>query len=152
MNLRTKKILAGKVGKCSPKRIIFNQDRLDEISKAITKIDMKNLIEDNAIIVKHKRGISRSRIRKHNLQKKKGRMSGHGRRKGKATARLPSKTVWINKIRTQRKLLKELTENNIVDRKTFRMLYRKAAGGFFRSKNHIKLYISEHNLANKKEQ
>ena len=54
------------------------------------------------------------------------------------------------KIRIQRKFLAEIKEKKLLDSKTYRPLYLKAKGGFFRNKRHIKLYLEEHNLINKK--
>ena len=78
-------------------------------------------------------------------------MCGAGSIKGKKTARSPRKETWMKKIRTQRKLLKTMKDNEIITKEIYRKLYRKATGGFFRSKRHIKLYVEERNLAQKKE-
>ena len=56
----------------------------------------------------------------------------------------------MNMIRKQRAFLQELKEKKMLSTKTYRMLYQKAKGGFFRSKNHIKLYINEQSLIEKK--
>jgi len=80
------------------------------------------------------------------VQKKKGRQKGEGSRKGKKKA---GKKEWMNTIRIQRAFLKELRAKKIIDKKIYRNLYLKSKGGFFRSKNHIKLYISEHKLGKK---
>ena len=80
------------------------------------------------------------------MQKSKGRRKGYGSRKGTANARLDSKTVWINKIRLQRKFLKQLRDTKKISLETYKDLYRKSKGGFFRNKRHIKLYITEHKL------
>ena len=55
----------------------------------------------------------------------------------------------MNKIRSQRKHLTELRETEVVSGSDYRDLYRKAKGGFFRSKRHINLYIDEHNMRRK---
>ena len=55
-----------------------------------------------------------------------------------------------HKIRAIRDLLKTLREEKVIDAKTYRSLYRKSKGGFFRSRRHVKLYIEEHDLAKKK--
>ncbi len=60
------------------------------------------------------------------------------------------KREWINKIRLQRKFLKELKDKKIIIPSIYQELYLKAKGGFFRNKKHIKLYLEEHNLAKKK--
>ena len=76
----------------------------------------------------------------------KGRQKGHGRRKGKSTARLSKKEKWMNIIRLQRTFLKLLREKQVLTPKNYKVLYMKSKGGFFRSKRHIKLYMEENKL------
>jgi large subunit ribosomal protein L19e len=147
MKLKIQKRLAADILKCSESRIRFDEERLDEIKESITKIDIKSLIKDKAIFSLPKKGVSRVRARKIQIQKSKGKKKGTGKRKGKKTARAPRKQTWINKIRAQRILIKNLKESEIIDREVYRKLYKKAQGGFFRSRRHIKLYIEEHDLA-----
>ena len=128
------------------KRIWFDPNRLEEIKEAITKSDLRSLIKDKAIQIKHKRGISSSRIKKTKLQKKKGRRKGEGSRKGKRTARLSSKREWILNVRLQRNFINYLKNKKIISIKAYGMLRSKIKGGFFRSKRHIKLFLEEHNL------
>ncbi len=150
MKLKTQKRLAAQVLKCSPKRVRFDEDRLEDIKEAITKADIRALIIDKAISRKNKKGISRIRAKKRAAQRRKGKQKGQGSRKGKKTARAPKKNEWMNRIRLQRLFLKELKENELINNNTFRLLYNKAKGGFFRSKRHIKIYLEEHDLVNKK--
>lgn len=149
MKLKSQKRLAGKVLKASPKRVHLDPNKAEDIKEAITKKDIKGLIRNKVIKVKPKRGISRVRARKTLLQKRKGRRKGKGSRKGKRTARLSDKRAWINKIRIQREFIKELKNKKLLSTKDHRMLYLRIKGGYFRSKNHVKLYITENNLINK---
>lgn len=149
MNLRNKKLLAAKVLKVGVNKVIFDEERLSDIKEAITKKDMKGLIIGGAVSAREPKGASKSRFRKNLLQKRKGRRQGSGSRKGKRTARLADKTSWINRIRLQRKYLKFLKTSGFIDGKNFRMAYKKAGGGFFRSKRHIKLYLEENKLIKK---
>jgi large subunit ribosomal protein L19e len=146
MELNIQKKLASKIAKKSPKKIKLDQTRLEEIKEAITKSDIRALIKDKAIIVKKHKGVSRARAKKINLQKAKGRRKGQGSRKGKANARLSDKQKWMNKIRLQRQFLNDLKSKDKLEKETYKDLYRKAKGGFFRSKRHVKLYITEHKL------
>lgn len=151
MTFAVQKRLAGQVMKCSKKRVIFDEDRLDEIKEAITKIDIRALVKKEAIKKRPVKGISRGRARKKRAQKIKGKQKGHGSRKGKKTARTPKKREWINRIRAQKNLLKALKNKGVVDKKIYRKLYLRSKGGFFRSKRHIKLYIKEGGFESKKE-
>lgn len=149
MRLNIQKKLAAKVLKISPKRVKLDSTRAEDLKEAITKTDIRGLIGDGAIVAKQKKGVSRARANKIKRQKAKGQQKGAGSRKGKATTHAPKKATWMIKIRAQRGLLKELKEKELIDSKTYTQLYRKAKGGFFRSKKHIKLYIEEHRLVKK---
>ncbi len=152
MNLRTKKRLAAQVLGVSPKRVMFNPERLDEIKEALTRADIKSLIKDGAIIKKQKRSASGYHAKQVRKQKSKGKRKGHGSRKGTRNARLKRKEAWENKVRLQRKYLKTLREKGLLDSKTFRTIYLKIKSGFFRSKAHLKLYLQDLEVLPKKEQ
>jgi len=149
MELKIQKRIASELMRCSKKRVTFDTEKLEEIKESITKADIRSLIKNKIIRAKPMKGIAKGRARKIALQKRKGRRKGIGSRKGKKTARLPKKERWMNAIRLQRKFLKELKDKKIITIKDYSNLYRKAKGGFFRSKNHIKLFIEERNLAKK---
>ena len=146
MNLELQRRLASQILKCSPKRVVFDSERLEEIDESITKADIRSLIIDKAISKKPKEGSSRARARKIHRQKRKGKRSGHGSRKGTAKAREDKKEKWMNHIRKQRAFLKNLRDDGKVDTSVYRNLYLKAKGGFFRSIRHIKIYLEEHDL------
>ncbi|MBS3108600.1 50S ribosomal protein L19e [Candidatus Woesearchaeota archaeon] len=150
MNLRNKKLLAARILNVGKGKIVFDQDRLEEIKEAITSDDIRGLISHGAIIARNKIGISSLRFKKRLLQKRKGRRQGKGSRKGKRTSRLKDKDRWIHKIRSQRRHLRLLKIRNYLSKKDFRGVYRKAGGGFFRSKGHLKLYLEENKLVTKK--
>ncbi len=141
VDLRLQRRLAASILKCGENRIWFDPTALEDISSAATKDDVRELIEQGLIKRKPVEGTSRARIRKKMMQKRKGRRRGHGRRKGKKTARMPKKRLWINRIRPIRRKLRELRDSGKIDRRTYRMLYRKAKGGEFRSVSHLETYI-----------
>ena len=146
MKLDTQKRLAGQLLKCSPSKVLFDTEDLESISEAITKADLRKLIKDGVITKKPVKGVSRSRANKRLVQRRKGRQQGPGTKKGTKYAREPKKLAWMNKIRSQRKLLYELREKKEIDQEGFRELYAKAKGGFFRSRRHINLYIDEQKM------
>ncbi len=145
-DLRPQKRIAAKLLKCSKKRVWLDPDNYEKIKEAITKSDIRGLIHDKVIVSKQKKGISKVRARKRQIQKSKGRRRGPGSRKGTENARLSKKKAWINAVRSQRRLLKKLFDNRLIDKSTYRKLYLKVKGGFFRSVRHIKLFIEEHGL------
>ena len=150
MNLKTQKQIAARVLKCSPKRVVLDPASSADIKEAITRADIKRLVGSKLIAKAAKANSSRSRIRKNIVQKRKGRQSGSGSRKGKHGARVSRKSVWIAKVRLQRAFIKELKDKEIISQKTYSDLYGKVKGGYFRNKRHIKLYIEDSELVIKK--
>ena len=146
MDLKTQKNIARSLFKVGIKRVKFNPENLSEIKEAITKKDIKGLVNKGSIDILPKRGSSRAGARKILIQKRKGRRKGKGSRKGKANARLNSKSNWINKIRVLRRFLKRIKDKKLVNNKDYKELYLKAKGGFFRSERHLKTYINERGL------
>jgi large subunit ribosomal protein L19e len=144
------KRLASKIMKCGLGRVRFDPTKLGEIKEAITKFDVSRLIHKGIVYKVQSQGISRARAKHISAQKKKGRKAGQGSRKGKSTARLNPKTQWIANARSQRALAKKLKQNEIIDNEAFKTIYAKIKGGFFRSTNHIKIYIQEQEMIRKK--
>ncbi len=140
-----KRLAAGILG-CSKDRVVFDTERLAEIKEAITKSDLRALIDQGVIRKLPARGISGARNRFAQQQKSKNKRKGHGSRKGAAGARTVRKTVWVNKVRLQRSYLKRLRSENKVGSGEFSGLYKKIKGGFFRSKRHMELYLTEQGI------
>ncbi|MDI6916319.1 MAG: 50S ribosomal protein L19e [Thermoplasmatales archaeon] len=138
MNLSNQRRMAASLLKCGINRVWMDPDRSEDIAEAVTRTDVRGLINSGVIKAVRKKGISSGRIRKRKTQKKKGRRKGQGSREGTTYARLPKKKRWIQRIRPQRKLLKELRDGGRIDKKTYRKLYRHASGGMFKSKAHLK--------------
>ncbi len=150
MKLTTRKRIAAQILKVGVNRVLLSKDRLKDIKEAITKEDIRGLIKEGAIKSKQKKGISKFRSKKIKKQKRKGRRKGPGSRKGTRKARISKKKSWMIKVRAQRKLIKLLKNKKLITSKTYNFLYRKIKGNFFRSRNHIKLFLNEHNLFVKK--
>ena len=150
MNLKTQRRISAKILKVGLNRVRFDPEMLTEIKEAITKSDIRSLIKKGAVMAMPYHSQSRFRKRKKLKQKRKGRGKGQGSRRGKKTARLYSKKVWMDKIRLQRSFLRNLKEKNLISTKIYRDLMSKAKGGFFRSKRHIKLFLEEHSLVQEK--
>lgn len=144
--MRNKKNLAGKVMKVSPYKVKFVEGALEDIKKAITRSDIRGLIAVHKIIKDETNLHSRAGARKIAAQKKKGRRGGFGSRKGSKNSIVNKKTKWINRIRAQRELLKDLRDKSIISTKNYQMLCLKCKGGYFRNRRHIKLYLKEQNL------
>jgi large subunit ribosomal protein L19e len=131
---------------CGIDRVWVDPENLEKVKMAITKDDIRLLINDGIIVKKQEKGISSARKKEVQEQKRKGKRKGPGSRRGAKGARTPKKEKWMNTIRPLRTLLKELRENEKIERSSYRKLYRMAKGGAFRSRNHMKLYMKEHGI------
>ena len=140
-DLRNQRRMAASILKCGINRVWMDQDRIDEIAKAVTKEDIRILINGKAITVRQIKGISNGRKKYNEKQKQKGRRRGHGSRKGAKYARLPKKERWMRTIRPLRQYLKTLRDEKQIDKTTYRKYYMKAKGGEFRSKHHLQTHL-----------
>jgi large subunit ribosomal protein L19e len=140
-DLASQKRIVAAILKCGVNRVWFDPERLSDIENAISREDLRGLVVDGAIKARQKKGVSRGRAREKIAKRSYGHCRGPGRRKGAAGARHPGKRSWIQKIRAIRKALVALREAGTIDPHTYRILYRKAAGGQFRSVAHMKAQL-----------
>jgi large subunit ribosomal protein L19e len=119
-------------------RIWVHPDYIDQISSAVQKSDIREMIDEGTIRARPIKGTSRARARKLSTQKAKGRRRGHGSRKGSANSRDPKKGRWMRTIRAQRRVLKELRGDSTITPSQYRYHYRKAKGGSYRSIAHMR--------------
>lgn len=140
-DLRHQRRMAAEILKCGVNRVWLDQDRLEEIARAVTKEDIRVLIKGKAIRCKQKKGISSGRKKLLARQKEKGRRKGYGSRKGAKFARLPRKERWIKTIRAIRNYLRSLRDEKKIDRSTYRKYYIRAKGGEFKSKHHLYTHL-----------
>jgi len=142
-DLANQKRLAASILKVGVTRVWMDPERLEDIATAITREDLRKLVEEGVVKRKPKIGISRGRARARDIKRARGHRKGPGSRKGAAGARAPKKEQWIRKIRAQRKVLKAMRDDDkTIDAHTYRILYRKAKGGEFRNVAHLKSYIA----------
>ncbi|MEK6976655.1 MAG: 50S ribosomal protein L19e [Candidatus Thermoplasmatota archaeon] len=140
-DLANQKRLAATVMKVGQSRVRIDPDRNDEVAGAVTRADIRKLVDGGVITAVQKAGVSRGRGRKLDQQKAKGRRTGPGSRKGAANARTPSKARWISQIRALRDELRKLRETGAIDASSYRDYYVRAKGGQFRSRAHMKSHM-----------
>lgn len=149
MNLRAQKEMAARALDVPTDRVkfVFKSDEdKDKVKNSITRQDIRELVEEGVVKKLPKRGISRTRANYIRNQKRKGRRSGYGSRRGTKNARYKKKRKWIDKIRSLRKCLRELRDEGRITQETFRELYLKSGDNFFRNKRHLLLYIEQHEM------
>jgi large subunit ribosomal protein L19e len=140
-DLRNQRRMAASLLKCGRGRVWMDHDRLEEIAKAVTKDDIRVLINGKAIKSKQARGISSGRKKYNVKQKAKGRRRGQGSRKGAKYARLPKKERWMLTIRPIRSYLRTLRNDKQINNSIYRKYYMKAKGGEFKNKQHLKAHL-----------
>jgi large subunit ribosomal protein L19e len=150
MDLKNQRRLAAEILGCGENRIWIDPTRMEDVSEAITRNDVRRLIDSKAIKARQKKGVSRGRTRYLKDQKKKGKRRGHGSRKGAKKARTPKKDAWINTIRPIRAQLIEYKRQGKIDTSTYRKLYKRAKGGMFKSKARLDAHLKSEGLLKKK--
>jgi len=140
-NLSNQKRLAASVLGCGVNRVWFDPERATDVEGAISRDDLRTLIKEGVIRAHQKKGVSRGRARERDAKRAYGHRRGPGKRRGAAGARKPSKTQWIQRIRAIRKNMRALRDEGTIDPHLYRLLYRKAAGGQFRSVAHMKSQV-----------
>ncbi|MFH1520657.1 MAG: 50S ribosomal protein L19e [Candidatus Micrarchaeota archaeon] len=138
MTLATVRRLAADILSVGENKIRINPEGLKDAEGALTRSDVKGLIEKGIVIKLKNAGRTST--------KKKTRR-GHGHRKGSSTQ--DSKKVWMVKIRAQRRFLSMLLANNAVDKKEKRILYKKLKSGIFRNKRAFLLYLKDNKFVAK---
>ena len=151
-DLRNQRRMAAEILKCGVNRVWMDQDRLEEIAKAVTKDDIRILINGKAIQCRQIQGISSGRKKLIASQKEKGRRRGHGSRKGAKYARLPKKERWIRTIRPIRTYLRSLRNEKQINATTYRKYYMRAKGGEFRSKHHLQTHLISDGIIKERKQ
>jgi len=138
------KRMASEILNCGLTRVKVKPGK--ELEEALTRGDIRGLIENGTIYTVPKKGTSRWHARILLKQKKKKRRRGEGKLKGRLGTRFPKKGEWMKTVRALRKLLKELKENKQIEKNVYKKLYYQVKGGMFRNKKHMLYYLKEHKL------
>ena len=145
-DLSAQKRLAADVLDVGKNRVWFDPERQDDLADAITREDVRELVDEGAIQAKDKSGNSRGRARERQEKRAYGHQQGAGSRRGKAGARQDPKEDWESRIRAQRKTLRDLRDDGTLTSSQYRELYNKAGGGEFDSVADLERYV-ENNVS-----
>jgi len=143
MEPKKAKELAAIILKVGLGRIYVDPAGIAKVSEAMTKDDIRTLIAER--VVKKRPQVSQSRGRAHATQaaKAKGRSRGKGKRSATRKVRSEQKSRWMNRVRSQRRTLRELKTSNPteMEKMNYSKVYKKIKGGYFRGKRHLVEYI-----------
>ena len=142
-NLKAQKRLAADILDVGKNKLWFDPEQQGEIADAITREDIRELVDQGIIQADEPKGNSRGRARERAEKRSYGHQTGPGSRRGKAGGRQNEKDDWSSRIRAQRNKLRELRDDGELSTSDYRELYDRAGGGEFDSVADMERYIDE---------
>jgi len=132
MKLDKKKQLAAKALNVGKGKIIFDENRLDEIKDAITKQDIRDLEKAGAIKIREIKG--RKKVRKRKTKKGAGKIKMNVHRR---------KEVYVKITRKLRSYIKGLKDSQKINHEKYKELRKKIKAKDFKSKAQLKEYLEK---------
>jgi large subunit ribosomal protein L19e len=148
--LSSQRRLAAQILKVGQNRVWIDPQQMDDVEAAITREEVKKLIHEKVITALPEKGVSRARAKTIQKKKRKGRRKGVGSKTGAGYAKISKKEVWMSRIRSLRKRLRELKATRVITETTYRKLYSVAGSGRFESVADLERYLKAHDLWRKR--
>jgi len=140
-DLKAQKRMAADVLDVGKSRVWFDPEEQSEIAEAITREDIRDLVDQGVIRATDAKGNSKGRARERAEKRAYGHRKGPGSRKGKAGGRKNSKEEWVSRIRAQRRRLRELRDDGPLTPTQYREVYNKASGGEFEDVARLEAHV-----------
>jgi large subunit ribosomal protein L19e len=137
MAIATIRRLAADILNVGENKIRIAPDNVKEAEGALTRADVRGLIDKGIIIRLKPQGRASTR--------KKDRRSV-GKRRG---IMIPPKVAWMMKVRAQRRLLRTISADGALKKGTKRSVYGKVKSGIFRNKRAMLIYLKDNGLVAK---
>jgi large subunit ribosomal protein L19e len=142
VNIKKKRELVARILGVGSNRVRFEPDRLEDVGDSITRENIRSLVNSGAIWTVQRKGTSRGRsVDKKSVWKIHGK--GPGSKKGRRTARVGKKAVYVVRVRSMRYHLKVLKERKDINNDVYWNLYKKVNGGQVRSLAHLRDLVKE---------
>ncbi|MEJ2242860.1 MAG: 50S ribosomal protein L19e [Candidatus Bathyarchaeota archaeon] len=146
MSLKSQRRLASEIMKIGQGRVWIDPERIDYVEAAITREEIRKLVNEGVIKSLPKKGVCRVRARILKEKRKKGLRRGPGGKSGPARSKISKKEAWINRIRPIRRRLIELKDSRAISESVYRQMYDMSESGAFKSKAELERHIRTHNL------
>ena len=137
VNLRQQRRLASSILGVGKGRVWMDPNEVNEIALANSRKAVRKLIKDNFIFKKKIAMHSRQRARLRKEERRRGRHTGLGKRRGCSDGRMPQKILWIRRQRTLRRLLKKYRESKKFDKHLYHQLYLDCKAARYNSKRNL---------------
>ena len=142
VNIAKKRELVARILGVGTNRVRFEPDKLEDVADSITRDNIRALVKSGAIWTVKAKGTSRGRAAaKRAVWKVHGK--GQGSKKGRKTARVGKKEVYVVRVRSMRYRLKVMKDRKDIPNEVYWQLYKKVNGGQVRSLAHLRDLVKE---------